>query len=170
MNILILDTETTGLEPLKGAKLIEVGALLYNITNKQVIQTLSFFLPCDENPVENINHIKPEWTQCNPNIHSAIHFLRDMAKNCSFIIAHNAQFDKKFIRTIINDTEFWDKRWICTRSDFTWPVDLSRFRLEDVCIAMKVPYENAHRALVDCSFLARCFDNVFDLEERFKQL
>ena len=30
-NVLIVDTETTGLHPDKGAKIIEIAALLYNI-------------------------------------------------------------------------------------------------------------------------------------------
>lgn len=170
MNILILDTETTGLEPTKGAKVIEIGAVLYNVQHKQAIQILSFFLPCDANPVQNINNIHPDWTNCNPNTHSALCFLQDMAKNCTYIVAHNAPFDKKFIKTVINSTEFWDKRWVCTKSDFKWPAPLSRYRLEDICNAMKVPYINAHRALSDCTLLAQCFENVSDLEERFMNL
>ncbi len=169
-NLLILDTETTGLDPSKGAKVIEIGAVLYNIKHKQVIQSLSFFLPCHENPVQNINHIDPEWTQCNPNTHSALTFLQDMAKNCDYVVAHNADFDKRFMRTVINSTEFWEKRWICTKANFRWPVVLPRLRLEDVCNAMKVPYVNAHRAMSDCLLLAQCFTNVSDLESRFERI
>lgn len=167
MNILILDTETTGLEPTKGAKLIEIGALLYNVKYHQIIQTFSTLLPCEENDAKKINHIEPEWTQCNQNTTSAIYFLYGMAKDSSFIVAHNAQFDKKFLHSCTNSVEFWDKRWICTKNDFKWPVRLTRFRLEDICIAMKVPYINAHRALADCSLIAQCFDNIPDLEQRF---
>jgi DNA polymerase-3 subunit epsilon len=165
-NVLIVDTETTGLDPAKGSKLIEIGALLYNVKHKQVLQTMSSFFPCDENPVQDINHIDPEWTKCNRNTHSALCFLKDMAKNCQYIIAHNAPFDKKFLQTVINDTEFWQRKWICTKADFKWPVQMFRNRLEDICLAMGVEYINAHRALTDCTFLAECFGKCGDLEQR----
>lgn len=168
-NVLILDTETTGLDPNKGAKLIEIGALLYNVKEKVVIQTLAFFLPCDENPVQDINNIKVEWTNCNTNTSSAFAFLRDMAKNCYAVIAHNAEFDKKFLRTRVElNDEFWSKKWICTKKDFTWPVQLFRNRLQDVCAAMEVDYVDAHRALTDCDFIAKCFSKVADLEFRLR--
>ena len=35
-NILIIDTETTGLEPTKGALVLEIGALLFNVEDKVV--------------------------------------------------------------------------------------------------------------------------------------
>lgn len=166
-NILILDTETTGLDPSKGCKVIEIGALLYNLKHKQVIQTLSTLLYCDENPVQNINHIDPAWTQVPKEELAAIKFLGFMARQAQAIVAHNAQFDRRFMDTIEVDEEFREKKWICTKSDFEWPVPLNRMRLEDICNAMKVPYINAHRALNDCSFLAQCFDNIADLEDRF---
>jgi len=168
-NILILDTETTGLDP-KKCQVIEIGAILYNVKHKAVLQTLSFFMPCETNPVEHINHIKAEWTRCNPNTHSALCFLRDMNKNANILVAHNASFDKKFIATIPNMEEILEKKWICTKENFTWPVKLNRLRLEDVCNAMGVPYVNAHRALSDCFLLASCFEKVVDLEERFNNL
>ena len=62
-NILILDTETNGLDPSKGAQVIEIGALLFNIHHREVIQSLSTLLYCDNNPVQEINHIDVEWTQ-----------------------------------------------------------------------------------------------------------
>lgn len=166
-NVLIIDTETTGLEPSKGALCIEIGAMLYNVKHKVVLQNFSTFLPCTENPVENINNIKPEWTQVNKNTHSALHFLKDMAKNAQALVAHNADFDKRFLLTCEDlDIEFHSKRWICTKKDFKWPVQLYRNRLQDVCSAMGVAYADAHRALVDCAFIAACFSKVDDLEQR----
>lgn len=168
-NILIIDTETTGLDPLKGCKIIEVGAMLYNVKHKQILQNFSTLLPCEENPVQDINHIDPEWTRSHENHNAAIQFLKDMAKNSDAIVAHNASFDKKFLRTIPElDSEFWVKRWICTKNDFKWPVQLYRNRLQDICTAMGVLYSDAHRALTDCNFLAMCFSKVSDLEMRLK--
>ena len=168
MNILILDTETTGFSPAKGAQLIEVGALLYNVDYRVVIQTLSFLLPCDTNAAEHINGIKPDWTkQSILHPHSSAELLVDMAWASNFIIAHNASFDIEFVKTLIDaGSPFWSVPWICTYKKFPWPVQLTRKRLEDVCVAMGVPYVKAHRALTDCQFIADCFSKIVDLKER----
>jgi DNA polymerase-3 subunit epsilon len=167
-NIIILDTETTGLDPNKGSKLIEVGALLYNLKHKEVLQTMSSFFPCVTNEAIEINHIEPVVTQCKMGTHSPLMFLRDMAKNAGAIVAHNAQFDKKFLALCRElDTEFWALPWVCTKMDFKWPCQLFRNRLQDVCEGMGVPYVAAHRSLNDCKFIADCFKHVEDLENRF---
>lgn len=168
-NILIVDTETTGLNPDKGDKVIEIAAILFNLKYKTALQHFSTLLPCDENPVENINHIKAEVTRCNFSILEINTILLSMLNSADACVAHNAQFDKRFIATLSVANNFFDKKWICTKANFTWPVQLNRFRLQDICLAMKVPYLHAHRALVDCMLLAQCFEKIDDLEERFSR-
>ena len=166
MNLLILDTETTGLAPSKGAKLIEIAALLYNVEDRVVLKTLASFFPCDSNPVEHINNIKPDWTNRATNPW-AIQALTVMATEAHAYVAHNASFDKTFLETAIAPAHiFWLKPWICTKNDFKWPVPLPRNRLQDVCVAMGVPYVEAHRALTDCQFIVDCFNRVPDLQQR----
>lgn len=167
-NILIVDTETTGLSPEKGDTVIEIAAILFNLKFKTILQQYSTLLPCDANAAERINHIKAESTQSKYSTHWMDSVLGGMLEDSQACVAHNAPFDKKFIATLpVIGEGFLKKQWICTKADFQWPVRLSRLRLEDICIAMKVPYTHAHRALSDCSLLAQCFENVFDLEERF---
>lgn len=167
-NILIIDTETTGLDPGKGAQVIEIAAVLFNLKHKSVLQSYATLLPCDENPVENINHIKAEATRANYSQFSMLWILGmfDYAQAC---VAHNAQFDMKFIETLDKGDVLLNKKWICTKKDFKWPVPLPRNRLQDICEAMGVQYLNAHRALADCLLLAQCFEKVEDLEERFNR-
>ena len=165
-NILVVDTETTGLFPDKGAKLIEVGALLFNVQDQVVVQTLSGFLPCEINEAEHINHIKAEWTRhCNPEW--VLDALCEMAYDAEAIVAHNAPFDKGFLQQYIVELhDFWSLPWICTKSKFQWPVHLARNRLQDVCTAMGVQYKDAHRSLSDCQFLVDCFKLIPDLQAR----
>ncbi len=167
-NVLIVDTETTGLEPKKGSVLIELGAILYNVRHKAVIQSFSTLFPCEENPVIDINGISVESTQVKFNRSLVVPFFANMADFAQAIVAHNAQFDKKFIDTIDPQppVRFTQRKWICTKSDFEWPVPLYRNRLQDVCAAMNVPYVEAHRALNDCNLIAQCFSRVPDLERR----
>jgi DNA polymerase-3 subunit epsilon len=193
-NILIIDTETTGLLPEKGDRVIEVAAVLFNIKHKAILQCFSTLLPCRENPVEKINHISVGMTNCKyPFAQStkilyenSTHYidesviiyedkimmeniLTEMSDHSDALVAHNAQFDKKFIATLLCGEHLLDKKWICTKANFTWPEPLQRLRLEDICNAMKVPYINAHRAMSDCLLLAQCFQNVVDLEERINR-
>lgn len=165
-NILIIDLETTGLNP-KVDKTMEIGALLYNVKHKVVLQTLSFFLPCDSNPVEHINNIKTEWTNCFSLLQGAFLMLKNMSQAANLVVAHNAQFDKRFLKEIgLLEEYFWLVPWCCSKDDFVWPVPLPRKRLQDVCAAMGVEYGKAHRSLHDCSLLAQCFSKVEDLEAR----
>src|ERR1017187_3493638 len=103
-NILVIDLETTGLDP-KTCKTIEIGALLFSVKHKVVIQTLAFFLPCDENPVEHINHIKADWTNTPAMWSGAFKMLDEMANMSRVIVAHNARFDKSFMDEL-NELQF----------------------------------------------------------------
>jgi len=190
-NVLIIDTETTGLFPAKGDQIIEVAAVLYNVRLKTILQCFSTLLFCETNPAEKINHISPEATQSkyafvnrlcseeiidiweNPASHTTIvvedkptfnYLLTEMANVAQACVAHNAQFDKGFIKQLKCGEHLLNMKWICTKSNFTWPVPLTRFRLEDICTAMGVPYLHAHRAMSDCLLIAQCFNNVDDLE------
>jgi len=184
-NIMILDTETTGLHATRGDKVIEVAVILFNLKYKSVLQSFSTLCPCDENPVEKINHIPANSTKENypyllerkaDNETSSYYYFMDiillsMADAAQAIIAHNAAFDRAFVATMGDCGDNLSRRkWICTKSNFTWPVHLTRFRLEDICNGMGVPYVNAHRAMNDCQLLAQCFEKVQDVEERFVML
>ncbi len=164
-NVLIVDTETTGLHPDKGDQLIEIAAVLYNIKHKTILQQFSTLFPCDANPVEHINGISAESTREEYPLEFVNSQLKIMLQSVGAVVAHNAQFDRKFVREL-KLPEFDEMPWICTKADFEWPVNLHRNRLEDVCVSMGVPYIDAHRALNDCRLIAACFDRVVDLAMR----
>lgn len=166
-NILILDTETTGLYPEKGDQVIEVGAILYNLKYRCSLQSFATLFPCETNPVEHINHISAKASQQLYNVPAGDVVLMKMLECAQAVVAHNAKFDKKFIDYHYNLAEFNDIPWICTKENFRWPFKLHRYRLQDICESMGVPYVDAHRALNDCYLLAQCFGKVDDLEQRF---
>lgn len=167
-NILILDTETTGLSPDKGDRVIELGAVLYNLKTKAVLQSFSTLYPCDKNPVGHINLITPEMTKCKMSHVHVMALLNSMINESQAIVAHNAAFDRKFVLNMPIGSIFSLRKWICTKNDFKWPMQLYRNRLQDICEAMGVSYIDAHRALTDCNLLAQCFSKCTDLYQRFQ--
>jgi DNA polymerase-3 subunit epsilon len=165
--ILILDTETTGLSPAKGAKMIEVCAILYNLKHKQILQVFSTLLPTQTNEAQHINGIDPDLT-IQPYPTDYLHIVEGMALYAQALVAHNAPFDREFL--ISHYPEMYGMRWICTQRDFPWPCHLPRRRLQDVCAGMGVDYVDAHRALSDTMFLVNCFNKIENLQDIFNSL
>ena len=59
--ILILDTETTGLDENKD-EVIEIGCILFDVNHKCVLSQVSFLFPVDNNEAEYVNGISSEVT------------------------------------------------------------------------------------------------------------
>lgn len=98
MREIVLDTETTGLDPAKGHKIIEIGCVeLYNlIPTRQVFHV--YLDPQRDMPEEafRVHGISAEFLAGKP-VFAAIcdEFLR-FVDGCP-IIAHNAEFDMRFV-------------------------------------------------------------------------
>ena len=59
--ILILDTETTGLDENKD-EIIEIGCILFHVASKSVLSQVSFLFPVSSNEAEHVNGISAEVT------------------------------------------------------------------------------------------------------------
>ena len=57
--ILILDTETTGLDENKD-EVIEIGCILFDVSFKCVLSQVSFLFPVDNNEAEHVNGISAD--------------------------------------------------------------------------------------------------------------
>lgn len=166
-NIVIIDTETTGLDPSKG-KVLEVAAVLYNIPTRSILAQLSTLCQAIDNPAYEINRIEVESLKRIPaNIEfSGLNLIAEMMNNAEAIIAHNAEFDKKWIETIpALYSSAVSKKWICTRKDVVWPVRKGiPLNLIHICVDLGVPVVSAHRALSDCLLLVSALECIEDIE------
>ena len=164
-NILILDTETTGLDN-ENDDCLEVGSILFNVKSRSVLAQQSFLLPVEINNAEKINNIPAEITRLPQPLSEAIKYFESLVRVSNVIVAHNAEFDKKWFG--LKKLPQIEKPWICSMDDITWPTERqlkTRPSVRDLALAYGVPVWNAHRALTDCIYLAEVFIRCSELEK-----
>lgn len=164
INLLILDTETTGLEPVS-AQCIEVGAVLFHVPSRSVLSQVSFLLPAAANPAEHVNGIAAEVTRLSQPWQAGLqHFLALLA-GADAVLAHNAAFDAKWFG--LGPLPPIDKPWICSMDDIEWPPERhlrTAPSVRDLALAYGVPVWAAHRALTDCTYLVQVLERCDNLE------
>lgn len=176
--VLIVDTETTSLDPSSG-QVIEVGAILYSVEHQTTIQQISFLLPAGGNPAEHINRIKPASlaTLAATDVQIGLSVLSYMARKADIAVAHNADFDSKWFGTegigtvmlpILRNSDNKPLPWVCTCQDFEWPLQ-TRFgqSLVELALAHGIGVATVHRALADCQLIAALFDRMDNLQAMF---
>ena len=178
--VLIIDTETTDLEPENG-QVVEVGAILYSLRHQTTIQQSSVLLPAKDNPAENINRIKSAaLATLSPSVTKlGMTTILQMARMADVIAAHNADFDRKWFGSTASNGTFLPNllgidgtplQWVCTCTDFEWPNQTrSGQSLVELALAHGIGVYANHRALTDCQLLAALFDRMENLQTMFER-
>ncbi len=164
-SVLILDTETTGLDE-NNDEVIEIGCILFNVHFKSVLSQLSFLLPVETNDAEFINGIPVDVSNIMQPWKEGIKLLLKLIDSCDFIVAHNAAFDKKWFGK--GNLPSFDKKWICSLDDINWSFKKnmkSRPSVTDLALAFNIPVWNLHRALSDCYYISEVFKKIDNLED-----
>ncbi|MEG3840489.1 3'-5' exonuclease [Microcoleus sp. herbarium14] len=156
--ILIVDTETTGLE---NAEICEMAATLYSTNPKGAIASISTLLPIENNPTESINGISPKLA--NLADYEQLNNLSKLSQKANYATAFNAEFDKPFWDTTI------DLPWFCAMRDFDWEYHKERFTLIELALWLGIGVATAHRAGDDVRLLVECFNRCSHFEERLEQ-
>ena len=162
--LLIVDTETTGLDP-QIDQCLEVGAILFDVASRQVLAQQSFLLPVEANAAEAINRIPASATTLPQPWRPALDYLQSLLDDADVLVAHNAAFDRQWFGR--GHLPGVNKRWLCSMEDMRWPADRqlrSRPSVRDLALAYEIPVWAAHRALTDCIYLAEVFRRCDDLE------
>lgn len=148
--VLILDTETTGLDFVNDA-VIEVAAVIYDVNNATVDRAFSTLIQHEGNAAEHINRIPAAALTTAWPAALAWEAVARMATGCQAIIAHNADFDRAWC-----PKELQERSWICSKSDLQWP---KQTRPEPSLVALVLEHDlgigYAHRAMADCDMIAR---------------
>ena len=179
---IVLDTETTGLDP-KENNIIELAAIeIYNgkLTGREFHSFMS--------PRYNINKSAEEKHKMSQNFYQIFYkdvYISDKQNFESFlkfignsiIFAHNAIFDMKFIN---KDLKYWGlntltrKRFRCSMRLFKLIVKpdskKQKYKLEYCCsfFNLTAPIENFHSAIFDAFMTARMVCCLFQYKNNLK--
>jgi DNA polymerase-3 subunit epsilon len=174
-HLLIVDVETTGLDPQKDAP-IEVGAILFDVEHRAITAQFSSLLPTfvlnGAKPVNGISNallsgVGQPWER------SSLRYLQHLHNCADAVLAHNAEFDRQWLLPVLSSDEgglagnWRQKPWICTMQDFRWNLPGLRATpsVVDLALAHGVPIWKTHRALTDCTYLAQVLATRQDLRE-----
>jgi len=163
--ILILDTETTGLDENKN-EIIEIGCIFFHIPSRSVLSQVSFLFPVDINQAEHINGISAEVSNVVQPWREGLNFFLKLVDLSDLIVAHNAEFDSKWFGK--GKLPKLDKKWVCSLEDINWSFKKSlklRPSVTDLALSFSIPVWNLHRALSDCFYLSEVFKKCDNLEE-----
>ncbi len=167
--LLILDTETTGLDP-ETQHCVEVGAILFDVQSRAVLAQQSFLLPAETNAAEPINRIPAAVTRLPQPWKEGLRWFQNLLGVADVLVAHNAAFDRQWFGR--GELPAVTQPWLCSMEDMRWPADRqlrSRPSVRDLALAYGVPVWAAHRALTDCIYLAEVFARCEDLEQQLLQ-
>jgi DNA polymerase-3 subunit epsilon len=156
MKLLLLDTETSSLDPETG-HLLEVGLVRWSVEHRTILSAASWVLVAPENPAETINGIPTAALAEGATPAHVIATTKKWAESCDVIAAHS-DFDRKWFPDL-------GRPWIDTAWDMDWPraASCSGRRVIDLCLGHGLAVFDAHRALPDCLLLARLLERCAEL-------
>lgn len=168
LDFVVLDVETTGLDPTAGHDVIEIGA--QKIHGRDVVgEFVSLVKPARPLPADVVEfHAKNGITQelldregKDPNavVPELTAFIGD-----HIIIGHNVTFDLGFINEHLKRLGLpaLTNQYIDTLEIAKRYLILASYRLSNVATYLKVPQPSAHRALVDVITTREVFYKLID--------
>lgn len=150
MKLLILDVETTGLDPAVH-ELCEVGYVAYSTEHRAIVGCGSRLFPTKNgNAAEHVNGIPAGLLSYQPGTQEWLGFL--FSNTFDAFIAHNSDFDRQWLPEC--------GPWVDTCDGFEWPRAGDNRSLSQLALAHGVGLVSAHRAIFDCLTIALMFQRV----------
>ena len=79
--LLIIDTETSGLDP-EAHHCLEIGAILFDVPSRQILAQMSCLLPVESNAAEAINRIPAAVTRSATTLETRTRLLPGASERC----------------------------------------------------------------------------------------
>lgn len=154
---LILDTETTGLDPAVD-QVVEIACILFDLENGVPLTAWSSLVRAESNAAESINRIPVAALRVAPEPDRVFASASSYVKVADVILAHRADFDRGFVGSRLPE-----RPWVCTKFHVEWPGVRNGEHLVHLALDLGLGVSNAHRAMTDCDTLARCLTRVREL-------
>jgi len=166
MKIAGLDTETTGLKPEKGDRIIEICAIKVD-TAPGVTDRTSLFLK-RLNPRKQIapeatavHHITNDDVADEPFFEDIADELSEFLSDADLLVCHNLAFDGAFLVSEYERVKkpVPDIEGFCTMETGRWATGTGKLpSLEELCFTCGIPYEHekAHAAQYDVDRMLKC--------------
>ncbi|MBI3618861.1 3'-5' exonuclease [Candidatus Peregrinibacteria bacterium] len=162
----VFDVETTGLDPKRGHRIVEIAAMRFEGGRPLAEQTFSTFVnPERAIPFEakQVNKIKDAEVECAPTIDAVLPQFLTFAEG-SLLIAHNASFDYGFLE--VEKQYCWGyvdlPECFCTLrlAQYLYPGDF-RHNLDALTQKFKFAMPtDRHRALADVILTAQALERM----------
>lgn len=153
-HFIIIDTETTGLSP-KIAEITEIAAIKVNAITMEVVDTFTTLVDIEGDVPYFITKLtgitKRMLVKDGVPMKVALTELSSFCEDL-VIYAHNASFDKNFIRTYLEkeNVSYVQTDWIDTISIFKKALPgRSTYKLESLILDFNLATKEEHRALSD---------------------
>lgn len=167
-NFVAFDVETTGLS-VSSAEIVEIAAIRFrNFEPVMKYQTLCSTFRGIPVQAEEINGITEEMVEDKPTFQQvAESFLAFVGQDS--LVAHNLEFDLKFVVKYGADVTAEDRRYYDTlriaqrtvpKAKTVEEPGVDNYRLGTLASYFGIPLLDAHRALADCYAVGRLFESL----------
>jgi DNA polymerase III subunit epsilon len=173
--LVVLDFETTGLNPEDGDRITEVGAV--RIQRGQITDRYESLVNCGARVSRFITQytgITQRMVDTAPPVDAVMRELLGFIDS-SHVVAHNASFDQRFFESECDHTGLRGNAdlFICSMrlAKRLYP-EISTHRLQHLAVELGIPYSSpAHRAAADASVTAKLVIRICnDLKARHRRL
>lgn len=155
VHVLVLDTETTGLD-LQASELIEVGAILLEVDRDTGcvgrvvgsyggLEEPQYTIPEESTAIHGITNDMVKGQRFDDDA------LAELVQRADLCIAHNAGFDKPFL--LRRFACFASSTWACTLKEIPWAREGYAERKLGSLLSDYGYFHDAHRAVEDCNAL-----------------
>ena len=168
MRIGFLDLETTGLDKIED-KIIEIaikcieinkedGTEITVIDSYESLQDPGFPIPENATKINGITDTIVKGKNIDWD------YVKNIFEKCQLIVAHNAQFDRSFMDTVLPLSQ--QKIWACSINDIDWDKKgFSSYKQEMLCIWHGFYYDS-HRAMSDIDALIHLLTHTSYIDDK----
>ncbi len=164
-NYVIVDIETTGLEPDK-SEIIEIGAIKTDgLKAKDVFTTLIYPTKPVPNLITNLTGISQEMVEGKPSIREALlDFTEFIGDN--ILVAHNTDFDISFLKYHISkhlQKEMQNKYFCTLKLARQLVTGVANYKLGTIANHMNITIPSQHRAMGDVEVTYNLWNNLVEM-------